>query len=159
MQDPKLYYIDLRAEAQLLLSEFPAIVQHVLGEDADSNMRVEIWSPEHESWRGQLASTPILFDRTHTLILVRYPANGHLRGVGRRIVILQRQSFSKWLLDRLDEYVDGDADEVGAPKMSTEAADGSRVAQNHRLPMRTRAPQNALAHRSSQADHRALRDM
>lgn len=128
-----LYYIDRRVDAQLLLSEFPAIVEHVLGpQDAGGNKSIEIWSPEHEAWRGQVISAPILVHRTHALLLVRYPANGQLRGVGARIAMLQREAFSQWLLDRLDEYVDGEADEVRAAMVSRQNANAMRTTTGSR---------------------------
>ena len=112
-EDPCIYYTSKRSNGELLLASFPTLIEHVLGKGVADNACVEIWHAEQESWRTQLVGAPVLVDRAYTILLVRYPGNGHLRGLGRRIAILQRQSFSKWLLERLDEYVDGDADEVG----------------------------------------------
>ena len=111
-QDPFMYYISADCQVDINLTAYPAIVQHVLGVGHPANSQLEIWNAEVEAWRVQDTRLPVNVDRHRSMLLVRYPANGAIRGAGRRIAALQRESFSKWLLQRLDEYVDGDADEV-----------------------------------------------
>ena len=84
-----------------------------MGSPQGDTKYIEIWNAELEAWRRHLIDLPIFVHRARTLLLMRYPANGLGRAVGQRISMVQRQSFSKWLLARLDEYVDGDANEVG----------------------------------------------
>ncbi|KAI0746125.1 hypothetical protein C8Q76DRAFT_790421 [Earliella scabrosa] len=113
-EDPVLYYIGVPDDWQVQLCAFPAILEHVVGPDVGQHQDVEIWNAEIEAWRRHAISVPVLVDRARTLLLMRYPANGLGRAVGQWIAIMQRQSFSKWLLARLDEYIDAEADEAGS---------------------------------------------
>ncbi|KAI0705700.1 hypothetical protein C8Q76DRAFT_801433 [Earliella scabrosa] len=120
---PCLFYVSLNDTPSIVLQSYIPIARHVLGPDYGDDNIVEVWTPRAEGWSRLHITSAITFSAYHTSLLVRFPGAAKIRGSGRRIANLQRETFEGWLNELIEESIDDDANK---------AAEASRLTKKRR---------------------------
>ena len=88
--------------ALVVLADYPALINYVLGEEAPSQP-LEVWSGPFERWETHMPGEPYAIAPWYGLLLVRRRGVVRTPGAARRITIIQRQSFRQWVREVADD--------------------------------------------------------
>ncbi|KAI0656994.1 hypothetical protein C8Q70DRAFT_935320 [Cubamyces menziesii] len=91
--DPKAFVVPEGEGDGLVLSDFPAIVDHCLGEASHRVVhKVEIWDSSFEYWALNSIMEPIDVGAEHNILLVRHYKNRTPKGMGRFIGMIEEET-------------------------------------------------------------------
>ena len=99
---PHLFVVRLQHRALVLLTDYSAILQYVTGLDPLEPVPVDVWSSPFERWETHMSGEPYAVAPWYSVLLVRPRGEIRTPGAGRRITLLQRQSFTRWLKELSD---------------------------------------------------------
>ena len=104
--DPKAFVVPDREGDGLVLSDFPAIVDHCLGEAEHRVVhKVEVWDSSFEYWALNSVKEPVDVGAEHNILLVRHYKNRTPKGMGRFIGMIEEETRRAHMLSTSESNV------------------------------------------------------